>query len=221
MKKLLENIRKLWKQYVVFTLIFILAILFYLSLEANSKTSEAIVAFGTLVLALVTALSIINSNEQEKRDRKERLLNEIIEWGKFIASWSESKIAQGLTRDYPIDGNVISIICDRIGKQIDDISAINGKNIYILKLSKTFDAELRNSIVDTINQIDTLKIFLIQWKTEIEREIDKGAISIGIDKNELSKISNIDTYISNLIGNAEKIIEETTRIKTQDINLGF
>ena len=36
--------------------------------------------FGTLILALATVLTIKTNNEREKRNRKERILNEIIKW---------------------------------------------------------------------------------------------------------------------------------------------
>ena len=36
--------------------------------------------FGTLILALATVLTIKTNNEREKRNRRERILNEIIKW---------------------------------------------------------------------------------------------------------------------------------------------
>ncbi len=177
-----------------------------------------LVGGGTFFLGIMAWRTIRQTRSIQKAEKKERLLNEIIEWGQFLASWPESKISQGLTSRYPIEGNVYTIIYGRIGKQIDDVLTVNGRNLYIIKLSKIFNAEFRNVITNTINHIDNYKEYLIQWKTELQGEVDKGTIGIKIEDNYLSKISNIDTYISNLIVNAEKVIEEATKIKTRDIS---
>ena len=65
----------IWLAYTVFIL------------KSDPGLANAYVAIGTLILAIVTALlagftwlNIINSSEREIRYRKERLLNEIIEW---------------------------------------------------------------------------------------------------------------------------------------------
>jgi len=76
---------------------------------------------------------------------------------------------------------------------------------------------LRNAITNTIKHIDNYKEYLIQWKTELQGEVDKGTIRISIGDNYLSKSSNVEAYISNLKVNAEKVIEEATNIKTKDL----
>jgi len=64
-----------WLAYTVFIL------------KSDPLLADAYVAVGTLILALVTSvlvgltwLTIRNADQKEQRNRKERLLNEIIEW---------------------------------------------------------------------------------------------------------------------------------------------
>ena len=75
-------------------LAFMLAWLTYtiIILKKDPALANAYVAVGTLILAIVTALlvgftwlNIRNTHEKEERDRKERLLNEIIEWAEDVA----------------------------------------------------------------------------------------------------------------------------------------
>jgi len=173
---------------------------------------------GVTFLLAVAAFWAVRQNYIFRREeRRERLLNEIIEWGQLLASWPESKISQGFTSRYPSKGSVSTIIYGRVGKQIDDLLSINGRNLYTIKLSKIFNAKLRNAITNTIKHIDNYKEYLIQWKTELQGEVDKGTIRISIGDNYLSKSSNVEAYISNLKVNAEKVIEEATNIKTKDL----
>jgi hypothetical protein len=65
----------IWLSYTIFIL------------QRDSQLAEAYTAVSTLILASVTAflafftyLSVKSGYDREKRDRKERLLNEIIEW---------------------------------------------------------------------------------------------------------------------------------------------
>lgn len=50
------------------------------TLISNLAFATGIMAIGTLILAFFTYLNIRNSNAQEKRDRKESILNEIKDW---------------------------------------------------------------------------------------------------------------------------------------------
>lgn len=58
----------------------IVGIVFLEMLQGDEKLATAFVAFGTLILAIVTAMTIDAGRAREKRDKEERLLNEIVEW---------------------------------------------------------------------------------------------------------------------------------------------
>lgn len=68
---------------IVFITVFALFIYYA---EKEPQLSEALVALGTLILALVTSLSIINSREQGKREKREHLIDETIRWAEDAAT---------------------------------------------------------------------------------------------------------------------------------------
>jgi hypothetical protein len=73
-------IQRNWRTLLFSIIGLVAGIAFVEMLRRDVNLATAMVAFGTLILALVTAMSIDNSRAIEKRNRKERLLNEIIEW---------------------------------------------------------------------------------------------------------------------------------------------
>ena len=62
----------------------VVAVVFVEMLRGDVNLATAMVAFGTLILAIVTAMAIDSSRAMERRNKKERLLNEIIEWATEI-----------------------------------------------------------------------------------------------------------------------------------------
>jgi len=110
---------------------------FILVLKYDPKLSNAYVAFGTLALALVTGVlafftwwSIRNSNEKEERDRKERLLNEIIEWAEDLARLN-FKIYNFVEAQISKESWVES----GIGEIVSQFQVIEAKGIYITNIT--------------------------------------------------------------------------------------
>ncbi len=83
-----NNIKKSWNLYLAIIITFILWIALWLALEKNNNASEAMVAIGTLILAIVTTINIVNSNAQDNREHKERLLNEVVQWTENVINSS-------------------------------------------------------------------------------------------------------------------------------------
>jgi len=77
--------KKIWTLLLsgVFFFAFIALVTIFLK---DQNLASAMAALGTLVVALVAALTILNTNEQARRHRKEDLLKEIIEWPEAIIS---------------------------------------------------------------------------------------------------------------------------------------
>ena len=63
-------------------LVVLLAIMYPVS--KFNDLPQIVVAWGTVMLASVTFLLIRNGREQETRDRRERLLNEVVMWLKDL-----------------------------------------------------------------------------------------------------------------------------------------
>ena len=85
MRNLRHYIKSPWRPSLIIIIGSIVGIVFIALLRKDPNLASALVAFGTLLLAIVTAMVIDNSRQQEKRRKKEGLLNEIIEWADSIA----------------------------------------------------------------------------------------------------------------------------------------
>lgn len=85
MRNLRHYIKSPWRPSLIIIVGSIVGIVFIALLRKDPNLASALVAFGTLLLAIVTAMVIDNSRQQEKRRKKEGLLNEIIEWADNIA----------------------------------------------------------------------------------------------------------------------------------------
>ena len=143
---------------------------FILVLKYDPQLSNAYVAFGTLALALVTGVlafftywSIRSRNAQEKRDRKERLINEIIEWVEDVArlnfkiynfveaqiskeSWVESGIGDIASQFQVIEAKGIYITNITL-------SSFKGKR-KLLSSVKAVNKEIRELVDVSVERLD-------------------------------------------------------------------
>ena len=121
----------------------------YLAISENfpinvSTVFTGILGLATLGLAYATFEMIISRKEQEKRDRKERLLNEIIEWAVDVSKC-------GIEKGYPDISNLIDLhavwlkISNNIGDIILCFKEMRGKNQYISEIVKALDQDLKDA----------------------------------------------------------------------------
>jgi hypothetical protein len=132
----------------------------YQIFEYLNEWALVLSASATFILAGAAFLTIHNSNEREKRrreeeltreerDRKERLLNEIIEW---VIDISKGDF------DRDMDSLITTIEAARQEAQVNldeykQFSAqIIGKNNYIVKIASDIDSDL----TDSVKQLDKL-----------------------------------------------------------------
>lgn len=202
--------KRYWKQYAIVAGFLLIAIAFLNILSHSPSLANAMVAFGTLILALVTTLSIINSNEQEKRDRKERWLNEIIEWAVNIINWrSENKDA---FRD------IISIKSPKeqrmrkyahIIEVKETLVGMRGRNQYTSKITLKLSPSLHKAVEKLIKGVEEYIEMLDNWQHAIAADI-----ALADDENYANKANTSERQVDEL---ADKVIEEAAKIKTGDI----
>jgi len=116
----------------------------------------ALVAWGTLMLALATFQMITNSNEREKRRRKEelskerrdkdeRLLNEIIEWAIEIVKVGmpiESAVFVG-KMDKEAEQR---LVLNSLGSLRNNFRAMIAISLYVSRIGLAFGGKLQSSI---------------------------------------------------------------------------
>lgn len=87
-------IKRLWQYtvtFLVFLFISLYIILCFHFFREDPQLASATIALATLVLALGAFLAIRQSSNTQRRERKDRLLNEIIEWASNVAKSAISR----------------------------------------------------------------------------------------------------------------------------------
>ena len=191
----MDFIKRNWRLLLVVTAFAVVAIVFFNILWGDPNLASAIVAFGTLTLALVTALHIANSNEQEKRHRKEGLLKEIIEWAIGI-----SKI--GLDRPKSVKAADIESWYNLIEQYMNSFSELYRRSRFIrgiiLPSWKELQAiveELRKQLIIHIGHLNKLK------------EDPKNKLKYQIAEDHRDEVNKL----------AARVIDEACKILTEDI----
>jgi large-conductance mechanosensitive channel len=206
------------------------------SFSQNVSTLAMILtALATLILAAATFQTIDNSNEQEKRrreeelakedrDRKERLLNEIIDWAIALVLQIQGQMTKYFLANIHGRENIILNQGDdvllnlraHINNFISDISATSASIIYILHISSKLSTELNKDIIDVVNDLNRYKDYLIQWEKDLGEDVKNHVIVIEIDEKILKRANDVGAH--QLTKLAHKVIETATKIKIKNIS---
>ena len=202
--------KKYWRQYAIALVFFCIAVVFLIILMRNTNLANAIVAFGTLILALITTFSIINANDQARRDRRERWINEIIEWAINIINWrSENK---SVFRDIT---SIKSPEEQRLHKYAhiielkETLAGMRGRNQYAEKITLKLSASLHVAVEKLIKGVEEYILMLETWLYAIDANITQAD-----DKSYASRANASERQVGEL---ADKVIEEAAKIKTRNI----
>ena len=156
-----------------------------------------------LLLASVAVWTIMDNRYGRILDRRERLLNEIIEWAVGISKC-------GIEKGYPDISNLIDLhvvwlkISNNIGDIILCFKEMRGKNQYISEIVKALDQDLREAsktLTDDFEEHIRLLSLCETYMRDREKSWEKA---VG-HKHKLNF-------------SAKKVIEEATTIKTRDIS---
>ncbi len=162
-----------------------------------------LVGGGTLFLGIMAWRNIRQTRSIQKSEKRERLLNEIIDWATEVADigFEESIISLPDARDGSVDQyDMQKMILSKLSSVYSKCKAIESRSTYISFISQKFDKELHKYVSDVYFKIDNLEKLLAKSIEE-----DKG-ISIP-HGDELIKVKT----------SAHKLIEEATKIKIRDI----
>ncbi len=165
-----------------------------------------ILAIATFILAGIAAYSIWQNYQLQKRERRERLLNEIIEWTMDIARSSKEIDVSGLYSQGIIDNRrgPLFLLANIMGSQLK-LEAIRERSQYISKIALVFQQNLQVTIRTLIKDTEEHTKLLDECR-------DKGPGEIH------SALTRVDAHDLLLHKSANKIIEEATKIKTRDID---
>jgi hypothetical protein len=172
------------------------------------------VAIATLVLAFVTAalaigtfLIIRQNSKFREKDRKERLLNEIIDWAIETSKCDVALNPTALVNATDFEKKRLVVL------GMTDISRTKlkenwGKSTYIKKVILSQWSDLNNAVGLLIQSIGVL--------VDLESECIKYAQSNLINDygNAANRVSNQKEIIYKYV---EKVIEEATKIKIENL----
>jgi len=191
-----------------------------------------LVGGGTLFLGIMAWRTIRQTRSIQKAEKRERLLNEIIEWAIDICRC-------GLKPPYiPTSKMDVSLyLLDNLGGALLEYDSISGRTEYISRIALSFGNDLQN-MVDSLAEIIRDRIKLMEQQMDIlaGKRIDVPGMT------ELTETSDFKEWVSSqdcpkslnnnfkvimfkimmnrtiLLDNAKQVVEEATRIKTRDIS---
>ena len=175
------------------------------------------ITLAAVIVALgIGVTSILQTQILQKRERKERLLNEIIEWAIDVAKCRFD--SRPIDHKEPQTGfwQFLVDVQDNLTKQ-------QRIGLYIRKISPTFGQRLHISVIKLVKVIQNFIDVLDQPRAEAEKNISSGRTEIS---NEEAKLDNhIYTNLEMLTSASQqldkasnKVIKEATKIKTKDIS---
>ncbi len=137
----------------------------------------AISAGATFLLALVAFWAIWQNHSLQKRERKDRLLNEIIEWATGISRGSLDKDMENLVNDIECARELAAVNIDEWEKYSKEVPS---KNKYIIKIASNFDNDLQESV----KKLDTLLRYRIELQIPYFQGREPG-YKLKLPKNKL------------------------------------
>ncbi len=200
---------------------------------AENGNWVGISALTTMLLAIAAFWTIWDRREQEKRDRKERLLNEIIEWAINCRPISTFIKYANIKNEW--EYNIMTA-----SDSLDKYRSLENRGEYISKIAGKLGEDLGNAVEKVLTNIKERHILLVKSMAV------KPAVEIGKVKetaeNLLSEVEKLRQYLSNknqstwdslseeakasfvlgentgaLNKSVSKVIEKAVEIKTKDI----
>jgi len=188
--------------------------------NAYMATFTMVLAIATGFLAYFTYRSVKSGYDREKRDRKEHLLNEIIEWAKNISKCGIKEDIDFWTHDDRPENH----ITDEVASDYLETYLQKPKHepkyecLYWLQLLSIF-LVLKEECV-YINTVSS-KIFpnLLTTTNNIENELDHQIVLLrkGVTGSKEITTTKINLQREKLLELARKLIKEATKIKTKDV----
>ena len=170
------------------------------------------ITLGAVIVALgIGVASILHTRSLQQKERRERELNEILEWAIGISTCVFSVPYTMPLEDIKArqDENVLERIVRRHNLTTYTnlrlkYQTLAKKYIYFEHISHKYSEELSNSVKELSRQLNIIITNIQQCIKDVNRNKSENLESLKIDESELHK-------------RADAVIEEATKIKTRDI----
>jgi len=171
---------------------------------------------AAVIVALGLGLSsLIQTHRLQKRERRERLLNEIIEWAVDVA---KCRFEDKSTPSFQNSMQTLISIHRFLTGISDNLERQQRRGTYISKISSIFGKNMNTAVVRLMKVVQDYIDVLDKAMYE-EENILTGQVKLSDEEIERmdvfpKKIQNISKPLDESIN---KVIEEATKIKTKDI----
>jgi hypothetical protein len=170
------------------------------------------ITLAAVIVALAIGVaSILQIQSLRKRERRDRLLNEIIEWAIEITKWRP----KGIFKDVAFITDKLKlqkIMYPHIVEIMENFIETRGRNKYVSDIAIKFDKKLGEAVGNLIDVLESKIELLNEWTSVIADATTKGKESN--DEQYSQKAGEQELQIEKL---ALKVIGEATKIKTRDI----
>ena len=181
-------------------------------LTSGWTIAGVIASFLVAVVALGLGVSsFIQTKNLQKKERKERLLKEIIEWAIDVSKWRPKEMHKDMVG---IKNNLKQqeIIHAYISRIMDSFVEMRGRNQYVSTIAMKIDINLEESVNKLIDELEAYINLLDEWLTTISGAVARNAIADDVEY--FQKAEEHEYQVERL---ALKVIEEANKIKTRDI----
>ena len=140
-----------------------------------SDVINAALAIAIGCLASIAFKSIRETRNIAQKERRVRLLDDIIHWADYIASWpSRHWDAYRMV----LQGDSNRLIGERewvrINEIMDDFHGMRGRNEYAIQTSNMFNQRLREAVLSLEETMERYVAHLGAWERKLDRKLKPG-----------------------------------------------
>jgi hypothetical protein len=187
-----------------------------------SLISAILVGGGTITLAIMTWRSIRQARNIQKREQRERLLNEIIEWAEEIDKASLTPDISLIARN---TGDIQLLSTERDANTLMRYGLSRSKATSIVTIvEERFKGALQQHLNDALNELNEfmyVKQMMLYGTLPDEKDFPKSIfkkMTKEIAKGDKSFDQLFEDHAKNLAESIRELIKEATKLKTQDIS---
>lgn len=182
-----------------------------------SAVSAGITLIALLVAFFLGIQSIRETRNIQRREFKQRLLNDINDWATKVINWRlENRTAAATMATIPDVRQSQRYMHAHLGGIQDFFTSITGLNINVTKISQIFQQGLPEDIQRLINDLNTYIDYLQKWQKRIY--IDIGKDPAIIDTDSIDKDSQkADELAQQAAKSAGIVLEKVADIKTKTV----
>ena len=175
--------------------------------------ATGIMAFGTIILAGASFWTIRQNYNFRNEDRKERLLNEIIEWAINVAKCGIEPNTPDLSEDF--NATKAWPFLGSQEKKLDILQLLRAQSKYIIGVAQGIDSSLQKAAYDTTEGLRAQLKAIYEYKNHVEQYKAK---KVSLDVNLLrSKATEASENNIKLYSFAVKLLEEAAKLKIENI----